>query len=181
MAKNEVRIISGKWKGRKLRFADRPNLRPTLGRARETLFNWLAADISSARCLDLFAGSGALGFEAASRGAEHVTFVEPDRAAAKALKANIALLDASSLSVATTDAKRFLREADDRWDIVFLDPPFDTPLLDEALALLPAHLAPQALVYWESRVPLEPPEGFERAKNNRAGDAHFGLLRWDGS
>ena len=88
MANNEVRIIGGQWKGRKLRFPARPELRPTLGRVRETLFNWLAPVVSDSSCLDLFAGSGALGFEALSRGAAEVTFVERDRKAASALQDN---------------------------------------------------------------------------------------------
>ena len=108
MANNEVRIIGGQWRGRKLRFPDRPDLRPTLGRVRETLFNWLAPDIHGAHCLDLYAGSGALGFEALSRGAAEVTFVERDRKAASALQANVELLNAMGAQSAP-----YLRRAHD--------------------------------------------------------------------
>ena len=125
MANNELRIIGGQWRGRKLRFPDRPSLRPTLGRVRETLFTWLAPNISGTRCLDLFAGSGALGFEALSRGAAEVTFVERDRKAAAAIRSNVELLQARA-TVVCQPAKQYLARTRARFDIVFLDPPFDT-------------------------------------------------------
>ena len=202
MATNEVRIIGGKFRGRKLRFPDAPGLRPTLGRSRETLFNWLVGDIVDARCLDLFAGSGALGFEALSRGARRVTFVEQSRAVADALRQNAAQLciplgtDVSS--VHCLSAERFLRSgsrhrrdpqradegqdsgADDVYDLVFLDPPFDSGLLGAALVLLRTRqrLAPDALVYVEAdrRQAVEHP-GYEQLRSTRAGDTQSLLLR----
>ncbi len=175
MAKNELRIISGKWRGRKLRFTDRPQLRPTLGRARETLFNWLGSDLGGQRCLDLFAGSGALGFEAASRGADFVQFVEKDRLACNALRANALELGASNTRVACTEAGRFLRSEHSLWDLVFLDPPFRSPLLDKTLTALLPHLAPEATVYWEAHEPPMLPTGLVAHKQQRAGDAWYGL------
>jgi 16S rRNA (guanine966-N2)-methyltransferase len=178
MASNEVRIIGGLWKGRKLRFPDVPGLRPTLGRVRETLFNWLGTGIRGARCLDLFAGSGALGFEALSRGAASVTFVERNRKAAAALRANIETLGADSAEVVARSAETYLAAARDRkWDVVFFDPPFSD---DRALALLEAVraslLAPEGLIYVERprRSPL--PLAAEMIKQSTAGECHFGLL-----
>ena len=142
MARNEVRIIGGKWKGRKLSFPDSKTLRPTLGRVRETLFNWLRADVADARCLDLFAGSGALGFEALSRGASEVTFVDNDQSAAKALRNNATRLlgnegDCIHAKIHQLSAWRFLDRCESgvepRWDLIFLDPPFDSGALERAL------------------------------------------------
>ena len=138
----QVRIIGGKWKGRKLRFPSLPGLRPTPGRLRETLFNWLGEGIVNATCLDLCAGSGAFGLESLSRGAASVDFVERDRRACAALASSIAALDARA-NLHSTDAKRFLaraRRAARRFDVIFLDPPFASAmhdeLLDDALACL---------------------------------------------
>jgi len=179
MAKNEVRIIGGKWKGRKLKFPQVPGLRPSLGRCRETLFNWLAPEIHDARCLDLFAGSGALGFEALSRGAASVVFVERNRAAAAALRNNAALIEANGVEVVSQDAFRYLARSSASFGLVLLDPPFDTQLLERALATLAEgrHLADGAQVYFETgpRQPLRHP-GYELIRESRAGDAHFGLL-----
>lgn len=176
VANNEVRIISGQWKGRKLKFPDRAGLRPTLGRVRETLFNWLTARIEGAHCLDLFAGSGALGFEALSRGAADVTFVEQDRKASAALNANVALLGAQG-RVRLMPAARFLKADRAHYDIIFFDPPFDA---DHALALLPEllsnRLADGGVVYLElsRRAPL--PAVGRLLKQGTAGDCQFALL-----
>jgi 16S rRNA (guanine966-N2)-methyltransferase len=179
MASNEVRIISGLWKGRKLRFNATADLRPSLGRVRETLFNWLIADLPGARCLDLFAGSGALGFEALSRGAAAVTFVEKNRLAAASLRDNVRLLNARHADVMATTAERFLRTAPAQpWDVVFFDPPFaDMTVLKLLEQLLtPAYLQPDGIVYIE-RSKHEPlPYAEQLYKRGQAGDCHFGLL-----
>lgn len=179
MASNAVRIIGGKWKGRKLVFPDRPDLRPTLGRVRETLFNWLRADVPGSRCLDLFAGSGALGFEAASRGAAAVTLVERDRRVARSLRDNAARLEADQISVVCDRAERLLRRAATSWDIVFVDPPFDAHLLPAVLDALAAGpvLAPGGLVYVEAprREPL-PGSPWREVRSSSAGDTRFALL-----
>jgi 16S rRNA (guanine966-N2)-methyltransferase len=121
---NSVRIIGGHWRGRRLRFPARPGLRPTPDRVRETLFNWLAKEIPEAQVLDLFAGSGALGFEAASRGAGTVVLVERDRAVAEALRANAAALGAGRVRIECSGALEFLSGARTPFDIVFVDPPY---------------------------------------------------------
>lgn len=180
MANNEIRIIGGRFKGRKLRFPDIPDLRPTLGRVRETLFNWLAVDVDGARCLDLFAGSGALGFEALSRGAAEVTYVERNRKAASAIKSNIALLGIEQASVHCVDARQFLGRDRGAWDIVFFDPPFAAStcgLLD--LLLTESRLRPRGRVYVEGPRREALPESSRLIKEATAGDCRFGLLATD--
>lgn len=133
-----------------LSFPETAGLRPTLGRTRETLFNWLRPELAGAHCLDLFAGSGALGFEAASNGAHSVTFVESSRAAATALSANIQQLNASNCQVIHTQAERFLETAAKPFDIIFLDPPYQQPeLLDYALTAMSARALIGGYVYLE--------------------------------
>jgi 16S rRNA (guanine966-N2)-methyltransferase len=183
MAANEVRIIGGNWKGRKLRFLEAPGLRPTLGRVRVTLFNWLGPRLVGSRCLDLFAGSGALGFEALSRGAAAVTLVEENRRAAQTLRENAALLKAGpSCTIAARSASRFLREPHACWDIIFLDPPFDADLLPGVLQRIrsAACLCPGGTIYFEMprRASADFP-GFTVAKESTAGDTRFGLLAAD--
>jgi 16S rRNA (guanine966-N2)-methyltransferase len=147
-----LRIIGGTWRGRRLRFPPSPEIRPTPDRVRETLFNWLAARVPGARCLDLFAGSGALGLEALSRGASHVTFVERDLTAAREISARLTDWGARGANVEHTDARRFLEQTPTApFDIVFLDPPFASTLVDETAARLEqgGWLADNALVYVE--------------------------------
>src|SRR5579872_3568450 len=147
-----LRIIGGAWRGRRLRFPPSPEIRPTPDRVRETLFNWLAPRVPGARCLDLFAGSGALGLEALSRGAAHVTFVERDIAAVREISARLAEWGSHSASVDHADARKFLeRPPAQPYDIVFLDPPFASTLLAESAARLEqgAWLAADALIYIE--------------------------------
>jgi len=184
MASNEVRIISGKWKGRKLRFPDRVDLRPTLGRVRGSLFNWLAADIRDSRCLDLYAGSGALGFEALSRGALETVFVEHDRKVAAALKRNAGMLDANA-RVITSAASKFLRMAQGSWQLILLDPPYESTELDIVLDLIAERelLAPGGRVYFERprKAPLSfaiagGKGGWSMLKHSHAADSQFGLL-----
>ncbi len=182
MARNDLRIIGGKHKGRKLRFADAPDLRPTLGRVRETLFNWLVADVPGARCLDAFAGSGALGFEALSRGAAHVTFVERRPRVAQALEANVRQLNANA-DVRRGNGLTYLSQITNV-DIVFLDPPYRDRMLDRCLAAVynawSESQNPDArplLVYVESGAPLRDRVDWESLRESRAGQAHFALLR----
>ncbi|MGO9802387.1 MAG: 16S rRNA (guanine(966)-N(2))-methyltransferase RsmD [Steroidobacteraceae bacterium] len=175
-----LRIIGGTWRGRKLRFPAGTPVRPTPDRVRETLFNWLGARVAGARCLDLFAGSGALGLEALSRGAAHVTFVELDATAARALGATLEEWGAQSAEVRRSDARLYLGRAPQAFDLVFLDPPFDSQLLPEAAALLEQRgwLAPGALVYVESaaRAALPPlPAAWTPLKGKRAGEVGYHL------
>jgi len=173
----EVRIIGGAWRSRRIRFADRPGLRPTPDRVRETLFNWLGQDLTGRDCLDLFAGSGALGFEAASRGARHVTMVERDAAAARALQSNRDLLAADAVEVVRADALEFLQHHRARYNVVFLDPPFADDCWPQLLALLPQCLKPGALVYCERARALDAGPGWEVVKSGRAGQVSHQLLK----
>ena len=175
-----LRIIGGAWRGRRLRFPPSPEIRPTPDRVRETLFNWLAARVPGARCLDLFAGSGALGLEALSRGAAHVTFVEHDLAAASEIRARLAQWGAHEATVERTDARGFLeRQPTAPFDIVFLDPPFDSKLLEAAAARLEqgGWLADEALVYVEcpSDAQASVPAGWIPLKAKRAGEVGYHL------
>lgn len=142
MARNEVRIIGGKWRGRKLGFPAQQQLRPSLGRVRETLFNWLRERVIDSRCLDLYAGSGALGFEALSRGAATATLVEQDRRTADSLRQNAARLGAAAeCRVICMAAERFLTLPDEPWDVILLDPPFVATLTSSAAAISPAAIS----------------------------------------
>jgi 16S rRNA (guanine966-N2)-methyltransferase len=147
---NTLRIIGGRWRSRKLTFISAPHLRPTPDRVRETLFNWLQGSIVNARCLDLFAGSGALGLEALSRGAIEVVFIEKQRVVANQLQQNLSLLQADH-AVINKDAKGYLHDAHKPFDIVFLDPPFRQNFLPEILDLLIEKqlLHQNALIYLE--------------------------------
>ena len=179
---NRVRIIGGKWKGRKLAVAGDP-IRPTPDRARVTLFNWLARDLAFARVLDLFAGTGVLGFEALSRGAAHSTFIDRDRHAWQLLARHRDELGAAA-AVVCADALHWLRgqPPDERWDIVFLDPPFGSPLLEAALPEAAARLTPNGVLYVEADASFnfdtaELTTGLSATRTSRAGASHYGLLR----
>jgi 16S rRNA (guanine966-N2)-methyltransferase len=182
-----LRIVAGNWRSRLLDIAHVEGLRPTSQRIRETLFNWLAPQIHGARCLDLYAGTGALGLEALSRGAASAVFVETHRVAAQQLKENVEQLKADTATVLHQDALEYLYSKPDRkFDIVFLDPPFAADLLDETCRLL-AHkelLAEGALVYLEQdRSKAEPqlPDGWQVQKNKTAGNVRYMLVQARGS
>ena len=134
--RGQLRIIAGKWRSRKLAFPETDSLRPTPDRVRETLFNWLQAEISGSRCLDLFAGSGALGFEAASRGASDVVMIERNSAVFASLEANRQLLDADNIQITNDDGLDWLQRSKLIFDIVFLDPPYRSGMISRACALL---------------------------------------------
>lgn len=180
--RNQVRIIGGSWRGRKLRFPDVPGLRPTPDRVRETVFNWLQGEVAGRRCLDLFAGSGALGLEALSRGASEVVFVESDPRAARAVAEMLQVLECDRGRVARTAALAYLSGPAQPFDVVFLDPPFADRALRRACEALEAGgwLKPGALVYLEDRAEEgEPalPAGWELLKSKRAGDVGYHLAR----
>ncbi|HET7369689.1 MAG TPA: 16S rRNA (guanine(966)-N(2))-methyltransferase RsmD [Gammaproteobacteria bacterium] len=180
--KNEFRIIAGEWRRRRLSFPPREGLRPTPDRVRETLFNWLAPRLPGAQCLDLFAGSGALGFEALSRGAGRAVFVERDRDVAHNIQANLDQLDAARGEVTDQGAQAYLAGKPEPFDIVFLDPPFGSGLLEETLPQLPGRLRPDARIYIEypagaSQPPM--PAGWRMLRESRAGQVRFGLAATD--
>jgi 16S rRNA (guanine966-N2)-methyltransferase len=169
------------WRGRKLRFPPSPEIRPTPDRVRETLFNWLGSRLPGARCLDLFAGSGALGLESLSRGAAHVTFVERDAAAARELRARLSEWGATGADVEQGDALRFLGGAGRPFDVAFLDPPFESDFLTSAADRLESGgwLAPGALIYVEcaARNGLPPlPPTWTTTKAKQAGEVGYHLL-----
>jgi 16S rRNA (guanine966-N2)-methyltransferase len=173
-----VRIVGGIWRSRLIDVPSRPGLRPTPDRVRETLFNWLGQDLAGLACLDLFAGSGVLGFEAASRGAARVVLVERDRAAIEALRANQAELDAAKVQIVAADALAYLDSATERFDVVFLDPPFRQNALPAVLPALPPRLAPGARVYLEAALPLPVSAPWHELRRKRAGQVSFQLLQW---
>jgi len=178
-----LRIVAGNWRSRLLDIADVPGLRPTSERIRETLFNWLEPRIHGARCLDLFAGTGALGLEALSRGAGRTIFVEKSMPAVSALNTNIKTLGAERAVVRQMDALDYLHgENAGGFDLVFLDPPFATDMIDEVCRLLVEQkmLADDACIYIEqeqSKVEPELPESWEVLKNKTAGNVRYMLVR----
>ncbi len=178
-----LRIIGGTWRGRKLRFPAGPDIRPTPDRVRETLFNWLGARVPGARCLDLFAGSGALGLEALSRGATHVTFIEHDPRAARELSAHLAEWGAVGARVECQDALAFLRGGGETFDIAFLDPPFASGLVGAAAELLTGRpwLNEGARVYVECAASAGVPElpaSLTALKSKRAGEVGYHLYEY---
>jgi len=175
---NRVRIIGGLWRSRMIPFPDLPGLRPTPDRVRETLFNWLGQDLTGRHCLDLYAGSGALGFEALSRGAASVTMVERAVRAWRALQANAALLGAQGLNVVCGDALEFLGRApvSTRFDVAFLDPPFGEGISQDLWQRLIESLSDRGLVYLECDAMFAGHPQLEILKHGHAGAVHYHLL-----
>jgi 16S rRNA (guanine966-N2)-methyltransferase len=179
---HEIRIIGGLWRRTKLKVADKPGLRPTPDRVRETVFNWLGQDLSGLRCLDAFAGTGVLGFEAASRGAASVQLVEINTALIDELKRTQIQLQASAVQVLRGDGVVALRQAAPAsLDVVFIDPPFDAPLFEPALGACARALAPEGLVYLEAPTrwtdELLSSMGLVVHRHLKAGAVHAHLLK----
>lgn len=176
---HEVRIIGGQWKRSRLPVADRPGLRPSPDRVRETLFNWLGQDLGGWRVLDAFAGSGALGFEAASRGAASVRLLEQDAALVRSLQASKARLGADVVAIERADALAWLaRGPRGHFQLIFLDPPFGAGLHAQAIERAAPLLAEGGFLYVESDEALpDPPQGLEAFRQGRAGAVHHGLWR----
>lgn len=183
--RNQFRIIGGQWRRRRLGFPDLPGIRPSPDRVRETLFNWLRNVLPGAHCLDLYAGSGALGLEARSRAAAAVLFVDREPQVIEALRAHLAALHATGCEVLQSDALAFLHGPARGFDIVFLDPPFDSPLLASSAAALEqgGWLAERAHIYVEYPHGARPalPTGWELMRESRAGRVGFGLARRGGA
>ncbi len=177
---DSFRIIGGAHRGRRLGFPPLPGLRPTPDRVRQTVFDWLAPTIIGARCLDLFAGSGALGLEALSRGAQAVTFVEREHAAAEAIRAHLATLKCDGGTVVIADAVGALQSLRGPFDVAFVDPPFESTLRRKTLDALAASalLAPAAHVYLEGPAEEAPslPPGWSVHRSKRAGNVGYHLL-----
>jgi len=181
-AGHEVRIIGGQWKRTKLPVPDKPGLRPTPDRVRETLFNWLGQDLAGWRCADVFAGTGALGLEAASRGAAEVLLVEQDPELVALLRATVARLQATAVKVERANGLSVLtRLAPASLDLVFLDPPFDAALHEKALAAAAPLLTADGAIYLEAPAAWDEAKlashGLSVARHLRAGAVHAHLLR----
>jgi len=180
-SQNSIRIIAGQWRGRKLDFAKVEAIRPTPDRVRETLFNWLAPMIRGANCLDLFAGSGALGFEALSRGAESVVMCDSNPKIITTLKEQAQLLKASKASILQTDAVSFLNRNTQKFDLIFLDPPFGSDLLKTCLEILATKncLNESALVYIETDAKVDLPaipDNWILHRDKKAGGVAYSLF-----
>jgi len=173
--KGKIRIIGGEFRGRKIAVPERPGLRPTPDRVRETLFNWLGQSLEGLSCLDLFAGSGALGFEAASRGAARVVMVEQDRAVFESLRKTRETIGARAVEVVLDDAFAYLRKVQ-AFDVVFLDPPFRQNALPAVFQTLKG--APGMRVYVESSEPFAPGGPWRQSKHARAGQVSYQLFEW---
>ena len=177
-APGKVRIIAGKWRGRKLGVIDSPGLRPTPDRIRETLFNWLQQEIVAARSLDLFAGTGALGFEALSRGASEVVMVESDAKIVESLKQHAQTLNSDNHTVQLADGLSWLNQGAQPFDIIFLDPPFQQGYIEKSCELIiqQSLLKPHGLVYIESEKNLQLPDGWKIKKQKNAGQVQSMLV-----
>ena len=182
-ATSQVRVIGGQWRGRKLTFPDRPGLRPTGDRVRETLFNWVGHTLQGAQCLDLFAGSGALGIEALSRGAAHCDFVDTDREVVAYIDRHLERLDAQHDGATHCNtASDFLGTTNSTWNVVFVDPPFDARVGESALTLLltGGHVTTDSWVYFEtsrSNPEAVPETHYEIFREKTAGDVRYQLLK----
>jgi 16S rRNA (guanine966-N2)-methyltransferase len=180
---NRLRIIGGEWRGRIIEFADSPQVRPTKDLVRETLFNWLQPRLPGACCLDAFAGSGALGFEAASRGAAEVVMLEAEPAVIRRMESQRTLLKAAQVRLLHERAESYLQAAGDAFDIVFLDPPFESGLLGPCCDLLVRNgrRKPGASLYLEvaraEGLPGLPP-GLTWLRQKRSGDVVYGLAQY---
>ncbi|WIM04749.1 MAG: 16S rRNA (guanine(966)-N(2))-methyltransferase RsmD [Candidatus Nitricoxidivorans perseverans] len=176
---SKVRITGGEWRSRLIQVADAPGLRPTPDRVRETLFNWLGQDLSGLVCLDLFAGSGILGFEAASRGAERVTLVEQDLRVFARLRQNAETLGDGRLEMVRADALEFVALAarqGRRHDIAFLDPPYRHGWLGRLWPVLPPIMNAGGRLYVEAEETVDPPAPWKTARSGKAGQVHYHLF-----
>lgn len=174
---SRVRIVGGQWRSRLIEVAKAPGLRPTPDRVRETLFNWLGQDLEGLRCLDLFAGTGILGFEAASRGAAHVSMVEYNPRVFAALRATQITLQAAQVELIPSDALEFVHSCSRKFDIVFLDPPYNQGWLARIEPLLGRLLDPEGWLYVESEVPLTGLGDWKVVRQGRAGQVNFHLMQ----
>jgi 16S rRNA (guanine966-N2)-methyltransferase len=174
---NKVRIIGGDLRSRMIRFPDVSGLRPTPDRVRETLFNWLGQTLYGRSCLDLFAGSGALGFEAASRGAERIVMVEKNRTALRALQDNASKLGCANIVFREQDGLEFVSSDTHKYDVIFLDPPFQSDYLPKLLEILPQRLNENGVVYVESGKAIDVQPPWHAIKSGKAGQVYYQLLQ----
>lgn len=176
--RNQVRIIGGTHRGRKLTFPTAEGLRPTADSVRERLFNWLGQDLTGMAVLDLFAGSGVMGLEAASRRAKTVTLIEKNRLVAQAIKNNLQQLNFNQVELIYTDAQNFLATNSRQFDIIFLDPPYQWQQWPDLMQALVPHLRPQAHIYLESDTLPKLPTGWQILREGKSGISRFELLTY---
>lgn len=174
---NTVRINTGEWRSRLLKFPDAQGLRPTPERVRQTVFNWLGQDLTGQTCLDLFAGTGVMGFEALSRNAKSAVLVERTAPVYKAILENKTTLKADAAQVFNMDALAFLDKNQQLFDVVFLDPPYHQGWLDKVLAVLPKHLSAQGVVYVEAEYALVENDIWQVFKQSKAGNVFYHLIK----
>lgn len=174
---NQVRINAGIWRSRMLKFPDVEGLRPTPERVRITVFNWLEQDLTGKTCLDLFSGTGAFGFEALSRNAKNVTMVEYSRQAYQSLIQNQSLLKAENCQILNQDAMQFLDRNNEKFDVIFCDPPYNKGWLNQLLPTLNQHLTENGLVYLEAEYEVKSSEKWQVIKQNKAGNVYYHLLK----
>lgn len=172
-----MRINAGIWRSRLLKFTDVAGLRPTPERVRQTVFNWLGQDLTGRVCLDLFAGTGAFGFEALSRHARQVVLVERATPAYHALMHNQAMLGAHAGQMVHQDAEQFLQSNQTKFDVIFCDPPFHHGWIPRLLPQLHRHLCDDGVLYAEAEYALVAPEGWQVIKHNKAGNVYYHLLK----
>jgi len=173
---NRIRIIGGTMRGQVLRFPDAPDLRPTPDRVRETLFNWLGQELTGKRCLDLYAGTGALSIEAASRGASLCVAVDSSRGLIDALRANAERIGVAALETRVSDARTYVNREIRTFDVVFLDPPFREDPWAWLLPACAARVAPGGFLYAEAASPVAPPPGLLPWRSDKAGQVHYHLF-----
>ncbi len=173
-----VRINAGTWRSRLIKFVDSTGLRPTPERVRQTVFNWLGQDLTGLNCLDLFAGTGVMGFEALSRNAKAVVMVDKTPAVYRAILDNKATLQADAAQVFNSDALCFLTSNQRLFDVIFLDPPYHQGWVDKLLPQLHPHLAPDAVVYVEAEYSIESSSSWQVIKQSKAGNVFYHLLKF---
>ncbi|MBL80028.1 MAG: 16S rRNA (guanine(966)-N(2))-methyltransferase RsmD [Nitrosomonadaceae bacterium] len=179
LTQNKIRVIGGKWRGHVISFPSNVALRPTPNRVRETVFNWLGQDMSGKVCLDLFAGSGAMGIEAASRGSEHVVMVESNRKVYGSLQSSLQKLRANQVELVMMDALKFITFNQLFFDVIFLDPPYQLRLLHKMLNLLSSHVTQDSLIYLEAGNSFKPNKDWLVWRSSQAGQVHYQLLKYD--
>jgi len=176
-ANNSVRISAGEWRSRLLKFPDVNGLRPTPDRVRQTVFNWLGQELHGLICLDLFAGTGVMGFEALSRGATQAVLIEKSRPAYQALVDNKTALKATNAQVLNLDALQFLKQNQQKFDLIFVDPPYHQGLIDQALPLIKTASSEDGLIYVEAEFALTDSTDWKVYKSGKAGNVFYHLLR----
>lgn len=174
---NQVRINAGVWRSRLLKFPDAKGLRPSPERVRQTVFNWLGQGLTGKTCLDLFAGTGAFGFEALSRNAKQVTMVEYSKPASQSLSQNQALLKAENCQILNIDAMQFLASNQQQFDIIFCDPPYQMQWIDKLLPLLGSHLNTSGILYAEAEFEIKSGISWQVLKQSKAGNVYYHLLK----